>query len=254
MIRTPVELPACAPGLPVAVGDWLAHPCDRTGERRHSERTAQRARAGFTLVELLVVIAVIALLAALFLPALSHTHEHARRSACLSNLRQPEQAHLLYLQDWDERFPNWWELGSPSPPRVGLYHFWTDDLQPYLRSRAILRDPQAAGPGAEDGELLADYVLATWGPGGRGTREDPHWRWAGPPLGVAEVARPTETVTLMDGYTTTGSATGWVVRHGVGLNAAFVDGHARWVEPRDFWRVEPDGRGTYRLHYAAADR
>jgi len=59
---------------------------------------------GFTLVELLIVIAIIALLTSLLLPSLTQVREHAKRVLCSHNLRQISLAMGLYVNAYDETY------------------------------------------------------------------------------------------------------------------------------------------------------
>ena len=62
-------------------------------------------RTAFTLVELLVVVAIIAILAALLLPVLGRSKNKAVTTACGNNLRQLQKAWLLYVTDHEDRLP-----------------------------------------------------------------------------------------------------------------------------------------------------
>jgi prepilin-type N-terminal cleavage/methylation domain-containing protein len=64
-----------------------------------------RRRSAFTLIELLVVIAIIAILAAILFPVFAQAREKARQAACLSNLKQIGTGVMMYVQDYDETFP-----------------------------------------------------------------------------------------------------------------------------------------------------
>jgi prepilin-type N-terminal cleavage/methylation domain-containing protein/prepilin-type processing-associated H-X9-DG protein len=63
-------------------------------------------RRAFTLVELLVVVAIVAVLAALVFPAFARAKEKAKQTACSANLRQIGVAMAAYRADYDDRIPD----------------------------------------------------------------------------------------------------------------------------------------------------
>jgi len=86
-----------------------------------------RGRTGFTLIELLVVIAIIAILAAILFPVFARAREMARRTSCLSNLRQLGLATMQYTQDYDEYLPSVQTTSPTEEPPGGAWY----DERPY---------------------------------------------------------------------------------------------------------------------------
>jgi prepilin-type N-terminal cleavage/methylation domain-containing protein len=90
-------------------------------------------RRGFTLVELLVVITIIAMLVALLLPAVMSARGAARRTQCKNNLRNLGLA-MIQERDSKRRFPASGYFAVSGP---GLYHNWVVALLPWLEHRDI---------------------------------------------------------------------------------------------------------------------
>ena len=96
------------------------------------------ARSAFTLVELLVVIAIIGILAAILFPVFARARENARKTSCLSNLKQIGIGFLQYTQDYDEQGPMTSMSGGMMS--MGAYS-WTTSTQPYIKSVQVFRCP-----------------------------------------------------------------------------------------------------------------
>lgn len=102
----------------------------------------------FTLIELLIVIAIIALLAAILFPVFSRARDNARRAACLSNMKQLGTAVMMYTQDYDEMMPGNDSLDEGAGLTNGFMDSsavrnWAKSIDPYLKNLQVFRCPSA---------------------------------------------------------------------------------------------------------------
>ncbi len=222
-------------------------------------------RDGFTLIELLVVIAIIAILAAILFPVFARAREKARQSSCLSNVKQLSLGVMMYVQDYDERFPYYYD-------RERLIS-WIPMIEPYLRNEQVFKCPSYNTPYTTFGTSTStDYgasihvMLDSWTSSSSGILR--------PPRAMAEIARPATVVMLMDsgyyrvswgwyrspypsgyvpgatwgmtpedtGYTwSEPRRSDWLHgRHHGGINVGYCDGHVKWQRPenlndRNYW-------------------
>jgi prepilin-type N-terminal cleavage/methylation domain-containing protein/prepilin-type processing-associated H-X9-DG protein len=210
----------------------------RTPGRNKQLRAGAR---GFTLIELLVVIAIIAILASILFPVFARARENARRSACLSNLKQIGLGLMQYSQDYDEKLVN--QSGAGDTDFSQAPSSWIYRIQPYVKSWQLFTCPSAipnTPPPTGDGPLgnsstnyIGNGVLLCRDPG----------------VGIislAAIEETSKTIALQE-YNNAVSATymrpvrtdvtkhflwlydsAFSTKHFDGGNLLFCDGHAKW--------------------------
>ncbi len=109
-------------------------------------------KCGFTLIELLVVIAIIAILAAILFPVFARAREKARQSSCLSNVKQIGLGMMMYVQDYDERFPTLYYT-----PPGGIRQDVVMCVNPYISNLNVWDCPSAARETAKPYSSLGSY-------------------------------------------------------------------------------------------------
>lgn len=221
----------------------------------------------FTLIELLVVIAIISILAAILFPVFARARENARRTSCLSNLKQLGMGVMMYVQDYDETYPNITTLGTS--------HYWFDKIEPYVKSKQVFLCPSArrnsetltSGHYGANAIMLPTAKVQEGDWGGRAIRVGGDWYQPG--LKLSDVNFPASTYMLMDSgayrvipqggtlSVITGSGNSYLPgvgsfkpntavsedrqddyqngRHFLGVNVTFADGHAKWLKSTDVY-------------------
>jgi len=121
-----------------------------TGRDRHGRR-----HRGFTLIEILVVVAIIALLIAVLLPSLARARENARRVVCESNLTQLQRSHAFYLSDNKGIYMphrTWVLPGTKGRDDLGEWA-WFRQLERYSKSPDVPHCPTLASNTQSDSGL-----------------------------------------------------------------------------------------------------
>jgi prepilin-type N-terminal cleavage/methylation domain-containing protein/prepilin-type processing-associated H-X9-DG protein len=164
-------------------------------------------KKAFTLIELLVVIAIIAILAAILFPVFARARENARRSSCMSNMKQMGLGVLQYTQDYDEKYPSQSIGGNGAADKDR----WMDSIYPYVKSEQLFTCPSASAnhlyKNVNNGRSTyggnAQYWLGTY------VWNVAYWGVASPNRGsfdsasIAEIQAPATTINVLERDTAT---------------------------------------------------
>jgi len=172
-------------------------------------------RTSFTLVELLVVIALIAFLTAILVPSLRNSREQAKTIRCGSNIRQLALGLAAYETE-NETFPPSFDdtllesppggyAGDPSYDRTG---WWWFNYTTHYSSKDTGRNSVIWCPSrqTEDSRLEENVLCGNYGVNQsvckRSSGKTSHSEFIGRPLGSADISQPGETLSVVDsGYT-----------------------------------------------------
>lgn len=190
-------------------------------------------RTGFSLIELLIVVAIIALLAGLVLVGVGTVRAQAKRSSCASNLRQTTMAMTQYATDHDGMVPLLYDS-----VRQGSYLIWDLALRPrgwgLLFDGDLVDDPrQFYCPAATTATNMRYNASGnTWRGVGSLTRSSYSIR---PVQFVATGASAPTNLPLLRDYQARALAADAcsqgnqpLTMHVDGINTAYGDGHVRW--------------------------
>jgi prepilin-type N-terminal cleavage/methylation domain-containing protein len=216
----------------------------------HHKDAATRAR-GFTLVELLVVIGIIALLVGLLLPTLAKARQAANRTACASNLRQVYAALTLYALGSDYQVPVGYRTASKQYNSMVFSatggSFWV--LFGLAFQARCLNDPRVLYcPAENNSKFMYNTLENPWPAPPAGPVANIQAGYAMRPLGqipddLANVPPALQPFALprLNSFKNsavladlTSARTRVITRHATGINVMYGNGSVRWVPLQAF--------------------
>ncbi|GIW77510.1 MAG: hypothetical protein KatS3mg104_2573 [Phycisphaerae bacterium] len=137
-------------------------------------------RSGFTLLELIITIGIIATLMAVLIPTTQKVRQQARKSICASNLRQIGQSLLLYVQDHKNRLPYvlepMWKPGQPVDLTVDPRNYpqsFLRVMEPYGVNESLMTCPSYVLKLPNWDEPVQTYRVSSANNADGGTTHDP---------------------------------------------------------------------------------